>query len=189
MSKLLVSNIPELVKEWDWEKNGNLTPDKVTAGSIKKVAWKCFKGEDHEWKAVIYSRSQGRGCPFCAGRKVSITNSLISLFPGIAKEWHSTKNGNLTSYFIVAGSTKKIWWRCSKNNEHEWEAKIVNRTRNKNACPFCTGRKTSFTNSLAINYPEIIKDWHPTKNNGLNINDISFGCSVTARHGDGTDAR
>ena len=31
---------PELAKEWDYSKNGELTPEKVTFSSSKKVWWK-----------------------------------------------------------------------------------------------------------------------------------------------------
>ena len=37
---LAITN-PDLVKEWDYEKNAPLTPDDVTPGSGKKVWWIC----------------------------------------------------------------------------------------------------------------------------------------------------
>jgi hypothetical protein len=37
----------------------------VVAGSDKKYWWKCDKGDDHEWKALVYNRTIGSGCPFC----------------------------------------------------------------------------------------------------------------------------
>lgn len=55
---------PELAKEWNYDKNGNLKPDMVTANSNKKVWWKCKKG--HEWQATIANRNRGTGCPDCA---------------------------------------------------------------------------------------------------------------------------
>ena len=58
---------PILASEWNYEKNTDLTPEKVTENSSKKVWWKCKKG--HEWEAQIYNRNNGRGCPYCAGRK------------------------------------------------------------------------------------------------------------------------
>ena len=58
---------PSLANEWNYEKNGNLTPDSFTAGSGKKVWWKCSEG--HEWQAAIYNRSNGRGCPKCAKKR------------------------------------------------------------------------------------------------------------------------
>jgi len=39
-------------------------PTTLTAGSAKKVAWKCEQG--HTWRASIGNRSFGRGCPTCA---------------------------------------------------------------------------------------------------------------------------
>ena len=56
-----------MAKEWDYEKNVNLKPENFTANSGKKVWWKCRKG--HEWQTFIYSRNNGRGCPFCSGQK------------------------------------------------------------------------------------------------------------------------
>ena len=57
---------PDLAREWNYDKNGVLTPDKIRFGSKKKVWWKCALG--HEWQAVVSSRtnpSSGRGCPIC----------------------------------------------------------------------------------------------------------------------------
>ena len=58
---------PSLAQEWDYEKNENLKPDDFTAGSGKKVWWKCSEG--HNWQAAIYNRNNGRGCPICAKKK------------------------------------------------------------------------------------------------------------------------
>ena len=58
---------PKLAKEWNYERNGNLKPEDFTAGSHQKVWWKCSKG--HEWEAKIQNRNNGRGCPYCSGRK------------------------------------------------------------------------------------------------------------------------
>ena len=43
---------PDLVKEWHTERNGDLRPSDVTAGSGKKVWWHCKLG--HEWQAFVY---------------------------------------------------------------------------------------------------------------------------------------
>ncbi len=42
---------PTLAKEWNYEKNNELTPIDVMPNSHKKVWWKCYKG--HEWQATI----------------------------------------------------------------------------------------------------------------------------------------
>src|SRR5947209_3398235 len=96
---------PQIAAEWHSTLNADLTPDKVVAGSGKKVWWRCLKGPDHEWEAVIAKRTTiGRGCPCCAGQKISVTNSLASLFPEIAADWHSIKNRDLTPEMVLAGS-------------------------------------------------------------------------------------
>lgn len=53
---------PSLLKEWDFKRN-KLKPSEVSCGSNKKAWWICKAG--HRWKAVIYSRYVGHGCPIC----------------------------------------------------------------------------------------------------------------------------
>lgn len=62
----LMTTHPDLAMQWNDERNEALTPTNVTAGSSKKVWWKCEKG--HEWQATIASRSRGAGCPVCGGK-------------------------------------------------------------------------------------------------------------------------
>ena len=50
---------PQLSREADrWNTQS------VSAGSNKKMAWKCENG--HKWKAEVANRVNGRGCPSCA---------------------------------------------------------------------------------------------------------------------------
>lgn len=53
---------PHLLSEWHYEKN-QLSPHDVTYGSKKVVWWKCKF--EHVWKAAIYTRAAGHGCPKC----------------------------------------------------------------------------------------------------------------------------
>jgi DNA-directed RNA polymerase subunit RPC12/RpoP len=58
---------PELLKEWDYEKNSSTSPDSVALFSHHKVWWKCKRG--HSWKAAVSDRSSGNGCPKCVGKR------------------------------------------------------------------------------------------------------------------------
>ena len=147
MRKTLES-YPNLVKEFDFKKNSPLTPKDFSFSSGKKIWWKCLK--KHEWISSISNRKNGNNCPYCKGRKVSKENNLKFLFPEVAKEWHPTKNENLTPEDVTRGSKKKVWWKCSK--EHEWIAIIDSRTRGGN-CPYCAGHKSSKENNLKIYFP------------------------------------
>lgn len=62
----LVDNCPEILNEWDYEKNER-GPETYTKGSKDEVWWKCSKG--HRWPASIRARTVlHSGCPKCAGR-------------------------------------------------------------------------------------------------------------------------
>jgi hypothetical protein len=55
---------PKLALQWHPTKNGMIKPKDVLPYSNKKIWWQCEKG--HEWEAIINSRAQGRGCPYCS---------------------------------------------------------------------------------------------------------------------------
>ena len=69
---------PSIAEEWHPTKNGSLNPKDVTPGANNKVWWKCEKA--HEWNAYVYSRNNGSGCPFCAGKKVCEDNGIKMVF-------------------------------------------------------------------------------------------------------------
>ena len=121
-----------LAEQWHPTKNGKLTPRDVKSNSTNKVWWLCNKG--HEWRAKIGNRSNGRNCPFCSNRISYESNCLETTNPLLAKEWHPTKNGTLTTKKVVPNSGKKVWWQCVKG--HEWKARIADRNKG-NRCPFC----------------------------------------------------
>ena len=66
--KKYVFDNPALIAEWHPNKNP-IDPHEITEGSNRKVWWQCEK--NHEWEARVADRSQGKGCPYCAGRKVN----------------------------------------------------------------------------------------------------------------------
>jgi hypothetical protein len=125
---------PDLTKEWHPTKNGALTPKDVFPNSNKKIWWKCKKG--HEWLAKVNERSNGGKCRYCFGRGVDALNCLSTLNPELSKEWHPTKNGELTPNNVRLNSSKKAWWKCSACN-FEWQTTISSRSHHGNGCPKC----------------------------------------------------
>ena len=55
----LATTHPELVKEWDYDKNGNRTPQNTTPGSRFDAYWKC-PDCGFDWHAPVCQRSLGR---------------------------------------------------------------------------------------------------------------------------------
>jgi len=140
----------------------------VKPSSDKIVWWQCKKG--HEWQAAIKNRGLGRGCPYCAGKSVCVDNSLQTLYPELAKQWHPTKNRKLTPDDVTTGSRKKVWWQCKLG--HEWQATVTERRRGS-GCPYCSGKRVCNDNSLQRLNPQLAKQWHPIKNGNLAPNNVT----------------
>lgn len=164
---------PELLLQWDYERNKSLDPWTLTEYSHKKIHWKCEKNPAHIWSNTTASRVRyNSGCPHC-GRlnkqhRIKGDKSLIKNFPRIAREWHPTKNLPLIATQVTYGSSKRVWWQCSKNKAHVWDATVTSRTSTTGGkCPFCTGMEVSDQNSLTSLYPDVAKEWHPTRNSPL----------------------
>ena len=151
----------ELLAQWDGEKNAPLTPDDVTFGSHKRVWWTCPNG--HSWQAMVYTRSEGTGCPYCTGRKVTPKQGgLVKQFPLLAAEWDVEKNAPLTPQDVTTGSHKLIWWRCPKG--HSYRSAVKTRAQGS-GCPYCAGKNVlPEETSLAAEYPTIAKEWDVAKN-------------------------
>ena len=66
----LAKRFPEVAMEWNYERNGKLTPENVTGRSSKKVWWKCF-AFGHEWESTVANRTKGNMCPECSKAKLS----------------------------------------------------------------------------------------------------------------------
>jgi predicted DNA-binding protein YlxM (UPF0122 family) len=112
----------------------------VTQGMGAKVWWICPKSEcGSSFDMRISHKINGISCPFCAGKRVNDTNSLLTLRPNLAKEWHPIKNGDLTPHDVPIFSSKKIWWICELG--HEWQVIVGTRSRKNSGCPYCSGYK------------------------------------------------
>lgn len=163
----LATTNPELLEEWDYEKNDKLgiKPENVVLNSTKMIHWKCKNG--HEWTTTLNNRARGSNCPYCSGRyAISGENDIATLFPELLKEWDYEKNDQLgiKPQNVKKNTDKKVWWKCEKG--HEYKSSIVNRTKSKGTCcPYCSGNKVlkGFNDIASIN-PELLKEWDYSKN-------------------------
>ena len=128
-----------LLDAWDAARNGDLTPDTVTASSGKRVWWRCDKG--HTWQAAVYARTkQDAGCPYCSNRLVwQGYNDLASQAPEIAAQWYQPMNGEKTPETVLVSSHYKAWWRCPLG--HIWRTEVLVRTVLGCGCPLCAGQE------------------------------------------------
>lgn len=154
----LESNYPNIAKEWDYDKNYPLTPKDVVVGSQKKYWWVITHFDEISnkdiklsWKMSVYDRVNGKNCPYLGKNQFSLLigfNDLATVNPQLAREWHPTKNGNLTPKDVTCGSNRKVWWQKKILDENtniyydvEWKAVISSRNKGQN-CPLDIASKT-----------------------------------------------
>ena len=168
-----------IAKQWDYQKNINITPQMVSFGSNKKVWWICEIG--HSYLATIAKRVSGTGCPVCSKRRRTQTakrnyfkqNPPLSVsHPELCLEWDNEKNHPICPSEVSFGSQILVWWKCSLG--HEWQAKICNRVRG-DGCPVCKGKKiVTGVNDLFTLEPQLQNEWDFSKNK---IDPKNTGCS------------
>ncbi|WP_256943769.1 zinc-ribbon domain-containing protein [Bacillus sp. K2I17] len=79
---------PSLSKQWNFERNVDVTPDNemIDEENWSVRWWICGRG--HEWKESVRSRLHDKSvCPYCSNKKVCKDNSLATMYPEIAKEF------------------------------------------------------------------------------------------------------
>ena len=171
---------PELIKEWDYENNGNLKPSMFTKGSTANIFWKHTKDTyQHRWKAKICERTQGQNCPICAGKRIQEGyNDLYSRNLEFVKEWDYEKN-KISPREVTFCSKKKVWWKHivekdGKKFIHSWEAQVYSR-KSGQGCPICAGKiiQKNF-NDFATVCPELLNEWDYERNT-INPEEISYG--------------
>lgn len=165
--KKYLVDFPELVAQWHSTKNTGKVPDDYTYGSGVKVWWQCSEG--HEWEATISNRSAGKNCPYCAGTRASVGNSVAACCPELLVEWDSEKNSKSPSDFTI-NSNQSVWWKCS--NGHSWRTAVYHRTTGKTGCPKCYNEarpeklrpKSDSNYNLMTENPLLCEQWDMRRN-------------------------
>jgi len=105
--------------------------------------------------------------------------SLAEEFPGIARQWDAQRNGKNTPETATAGSNFRAAWRCDIGcrhcgEPHHWHASVASRCLHESGCPFCSGNRVCRCQSMAAEYPLLMKEWDWDGNKG--IDPYTLGC-------------
>ncbi len=196
LAKSIISIYPERVEElWDYEKNIDILPEEIAAGSTMLSAWFKCPIDGHSWQKrpndITTSWDRGAsGCPKCAGKskKPEKQPTLIEVYPDlIAQYWDFEKNNDLgiNPSKVTLSSNKKVWFRCP-NDGNEWQSQIASKVKQQwskgNAgCRVCNGtshRKIGEwqrKKSIAIEFPdEIAKYWFYKANDELKLDPMKL---------------
>jgi len=102
-------------------------------------------------------------------RRATSNYNLATEANHLVKEWHPSKNGELTPYQVTPGTGRKVYWKCI--HEHEWDATVKDRVRGS-GCPYCKHRRPSPDYNLAVVNPDLIKEWDKISNQDLTPYDL-----------------
>ena len=192
-SRSLAALYPDRVAElWDYEKNGDLKPEDVPAGTTQQYVWFKCPIDGYSWKkkpSEIVRRSWDRngtsGCPACSGKKKKAKKQpkLTEVYPElISQYWDYQKNNelNLEPEELTLASNRKAWFKCPHDG-NEWQASIVSTinqqwSKGNAGCRVCNGtaeRKQGEwqrRDPIVVEFPEeVAKYWFYEANNELGL--------------------
>jgi Hypothetical methyltransferase/Probable Zinc-ribbon domain/Type III restriction enzyme, res subunit len=194
--KSLAALYPERVAElWDCEKNVDLKPEEILAGSTQHSIWfKCSEGHSWDQKpnqiVASWKRNGTSGCPICAGKKKKAERqpSLIDVYSQmIGQYWDYEKNTNLglDPEIVTLSSNKKAWFKCPQD-DNEWQSRIVSIinqqwSKDNAGCRVCNGtserRRGEWkrSNPIAVEFPDqVAKYWLYDANNELGLDPLKL---------------
>ena len=185
----LAHNHPGVAAEWDWDANGECTPEIVTARSRIKAAWRCALC-GHSWSAFVCSRTrlQGTGCPQCAREARRIQASQPSISSGARHllaewDWEANETDGWHPDTVTLGSMKKVHWvqreECKLGLVHRWQAPPNKCVAMKSGSPFPSGMAVCACNSLAVQCPAAADLWDSCTNGDLTPGDVTVQSDKT----------
>jgi hypothetical protein len=155
-----LKQFPEILREWDHEKNTHEEPGELAAGRGEKVGWVCPNG--HHYDARIVDRTKRlTGCQCRRGRATEET-SLATTHPGLLPEWDTEANGARTPDRIKANLTDLVWWRCLEVPRHpSYQTSPLTRVRRfglgRPSCPLCRATERRHLQAAMKRRPKVAR--------------------------------
>lgn len=161
----IANKYPEIAKEWDYERNGEIKPEYITCGSHRKYFWICENG--HSYECSTRDRINGRGCNICRDyRFIKGVNDFQTKYPKLAKYWDNDLN-KLKPSDIKYTNDQMFWWRCSKGHSYQTQIKLIIKY---NGCLGCSKAKHHLikgVNDLKTVNPSLALEWNYEKNKDM----------------------
>lgn len=138
---------PAATEYWDYEKNGNITPDNTRPNSREFVHIKCPNNPDHSTRIKVCAipHFPPFGCRRCEKPRIDKDNSFPNYFPDLLEQYSS--NNKRDPYTISEISQTEVEWYCKKHN-HYWMASPLARTRGEKKCKHCMEEKHSMFSQM-----------------------------------------
>lgn len=169
-----LKDFPNILKQWDYEKNGDIDPLNVPARRNKKYWWKCPKCNQSYLASPDKKTYRKFGCPVCSNYLViKGINDFESNFPVLMKDWDFSKNTDIDPTSLSKRSLTKVNWKCHICS-FEWNGTIRTATKKNINCPKCSKKDMSYKRHLfelekngCFKDENLLKDWDFEKNTVL----------------------
>jgi very-short-patch-repair endonuclease/uncharacterized C2H2 Zn-finger protein len=163
----------ELRKDWAADLN-EMSFESLSYGANKQVMWRCHAC-GHEWLAYVYNRwrkdGTGTDCPMCAGKVVTRETSFGGKYPELLRFLDPDGNEGFDPFAVAPTARTEVNFRCEHG--HRYERSLMTLVGNEGRCKMCAGQVATETNNLAVVFPEIATEWHPTRNHDLTPSDVT----------------
>lgn len=130
----LLDKVPNIIYEWDYEKNNGVKPEEVTYGSTVKYWFKCSKGHSYLAAPKHKSSKNPTGCKRCQDTRVRKSKKLVTDYPSLAIEYDL--DNEIDIHNITYGYTSSVRWTCP-NCGYKFSTSPNSRTYGKYGCKRC----------------------------------------------------
>jgi hypothetical protein len=167
----LAETHPHLLGWWNYEENGDLSPNDVTKGMDSKIKWKCPLGHSPYVAISSMTRKSGPGCGICSGNEVAEgVNDLQSQAADLLQFWDSKANKTKPNK-VYFRTQKEMHWVCSNKHKFQMSPWELRRNLSRNlkqgsqGCKYCANRAVwRGWNDLKTIAPHLVADYLRGKN-------------------------
>lgn len=158
VGRSLADLFPEVAEQWHPTRNQGAAPEEFNTWLRTVAWWQCAAG--HEWASPITSRTQGWGaCSICQPPRR--WRATVAGCPGVLAFWDAKRNEGVDPAAVTVQDDRPRAWVCDRG--HEWSASFESVYRSQR-CPACYRIEVLGERSIAVGYPHLLAEWHPTRN-------------------------
>ena len=125
----MIADNPKLMAFFDAENNPGIDPHQLSAGSAKKINWKCRKC-GYKFERSVRKFLARPECPCCEIGSVVVRgiNDVFTLVPQLKASYDFEKNKDIDIYSLSPASRIPVYWKCPDCGKESFSA-IASRVR------------------------------------------------------------